>query len=188
MSELEERLRAIVRESDALMSALRAARAVGLPDWYIGAGAVRDLVWDRLHDRAPRAPRDVDVAFFDPSDLRRLRDHEAQEALARALPGVPWEATNQAAVHLWYEAVFGVSVPPLASCDEALATWPETVTCIGVRLRDDDAIEICAPLGLEDLFELVWRYNPVRASLDAFERRLARKDVAQRWPRARIVR
>lgn len=186
--ELDARLRAIVRESDALMRALRAARSVGLPDWFVGAGAVRDLVWDRLHDRAERAPRDVDVAFFDRSDLRRERDREAQAALARALPGVAWDATNQAAVHLWYADVFGTSVAPLASCADALATWPETATCVGVRLTEDDEIEICAPLGLDDLFALVWRHNAVRASAAEFERRLARKDVASRWPCAQIVR
>jgi hypothetical protein len=26
-----------------------------------------------------------------------------------------WEATNQAAVHLWYEQTFGFAVPPLTS-------------------------------------------------------------------------
>jgi uncharacterized protein len=41
---------------------------------------------------------------------------------------VPWEAKNQAAVHLWYERRFGQAVGPLTSIAEAVATWPETVS------------------------------------------------------------
>jgi hypothetical protein len=36
------------------MRALRAARAVDPPDWLIGGGVIRDLVWDHVHD--PRRP------------------------------------------------------------------------------------------------------------------------------------
>jgi hypothetical protein len=185
---LEERFLAMVRENDFLMSALLAARDVALPNWYIGAGVLRDFVWDRLHGRPPLPPRDIDVAFFDANDLSRDRDIDAQCALERRLGGVPWEAVNQAAVHLWYGEAFGTSASALTSCEAAIATWPETVTCVGIRLCVDDSIAICAPFGLEDLFGMIWRRNPARVTVDEFERRLARKHVHERWERVRIER
>jgi uncharacterized protein len=85
------------------MEALAAARDVDPPDWLVGGGVLRDLVWDRLHGRPrPAPPRDVDLAFFDPARLDPARDAEVEQALAARLPGVPWDAKNQAAVHTWY--------------------------------------------------------------------------------------
>src|SRR6266542_3022749 len=65
-----ERLTEIIRSSSWFMELLLAARDVRPPDWLLGGGALRDLVWDRLHGRAqPTPPRDVDLAFFDPERL-----------------------------------------------------------------------------------------------------------------------
>jgi hypothetical protein len=98
------RFEAIVRGTGWLMDALSAAREVDSPDWLIGAGAVRTAVWDRQHRFAEPTPlADIDLVFFDPGDLARERERELEARLRRALPGVPWQATNQASVHLWYE-------------------------------------------------------------------------------------
>jgi uncharacterized protein len=182
------RLEEIVRSTGWLMRALEAARQVDAPEWLIGAGAIRTAVWDRLHGYAePTALADVDLAYFDPADLSAERDRAITSRLHAALPGVPWDATNQAAVHIWYPGTFGISVAPLRSTAEGVATWPETATAIGVRLTADDALTICAPCGLGDLLGLVHRRNPRRVSIEEYERRLTAKRIAQRWPRATIV-
>src|SRR5438067_5990735 len=90
---------------------LETVRRLDPPDWYVGGGVIRSLVWDHLHGYSVPTPlADVDVAFFDPFDLTPGRDYAVEEALRDHLPGVPWEAKNQAAVHLWYGARFGRSV------------------------------------------------------------------------------
>jgi hypothetical protein len=183
---LTDRLRALVRESPLLMEALQAARAVDAPDWLIGAGAIRDAVWDVLHDRAPAAPRDIDVGYFDPDDLTPARDAAVAAQLRERGPELPWDAKNQAAVHLWYPQRFGVEVPPFRNTAEAIATFPETASCVGLRLEADDEIVVVAPYGLEDLFGLVCRRNPVRVTAEFYERRVADKGWSERWPRLRI--
>jgi hypothetical protein len=181
-------LEAIVRTTPWLMRALVAARDVDAPDWLIGAGAVRTAVWDRLHGFDEPTPlTDIDVGFFDPTDLSPERDRQVEDALRAALPEAPWQAKNQAAVHLWYPRKFGYTVEPLASSAEAIGTFPETAACVGVRLHLEDQLEIVAPLGLDDLLNLVHRYNPRRATVEEYERRLAAKRIAERWPRVTIV-
>lgn len=169
------------------MTILRAVRHCDPPDWLVGAGLIRNLVWDHLHGYSrPTPPRDIDVAFFDPADLSPERDAAVTAQLTAVLPGVEWEATNQAAVHLWYAELFGKTVPPLTSSAEAIATWPETATCTAVRLLPDDSIHIVAPFGLEDLFQMVLRRNPVQVTPEQFHQRLQDKQIRQKWPLVQV--
>jgi hypothetical protein len=179
---------AIVRSSPLAMRALRAAREVDPPDWLIGAGLIRNLVWDHLHafDR-PTPPKDVDLAFFDPANLQPEHEEATGNEVRRLAPDIPWDVKNQAAVHLWYPSVFGVEVDPLTSAADAVGTWPETATSVAVKLLPDERIDVIAPCGLEDLFGLVCRRNPRRVTVEEYRRRVQTKRVAERWPRVRVV-
>lgn len=182
------RLAAIVGRAPLLVEALRAARDVDAPDWLVSAGAIRDAVWDALHDRPLGAPpRDVDLAFFDPEDLAPGRDERVEEALRARAPALPWEAKNQASVHLWYPRRFGFEVPALRSSADGVATFPEVATCVGVRLLADDDLLVVAPHGLDDLLGGVCRHNPTRVPADLYERRVAEKGWPERWPRLQYV-
>jgi uncharacterized protein len=186
--DLGDRLRGLIRSSTEFMSILLAARDVAPPDWVVGSGIIRDLVWDSLHGReGPLLCKDVDVAFYDRDDLRPEHDREVAARLEDRLPGVAWDAKNQAAVHLWFEERFGYAVEPLTSMEDAVGTWPETAVCVAVRLQRDDQITVIAPLGLDDLFGLRLRRNPRRVSMEEFRRRLERKHVPERWPRVRVA-
>ncbi len=170
------------------MTILRTARRCNPPDWLVGAGLIRNLVWDHLHGYSePTPPRDIDVAFFDPVDLSPERDKAVTAQLTAVLPSVEWEATNQAAVHLWYAEMFGKTVPPLTSSAEAIATWPETATCTAVRLLPDDSLHIVAPFGLGDLFQMILRRNPAQVTQAQFQQRLRDKQIKQKWPLVNVI-
>ncbi|MEU4244226.1 nucleotidyltransferase family protein [Actinoplanes sp. NPDC026619] len=187
---MESALTDFIRSSPWLMRVLGAVRDTSLPDAWVGAGVLRDLVWGERYGPGfrPDHVRDVDVAFFDPNDLSRANDDRATEHLATRLPGVPWEAKNQAAVHTWYPQKFGGDpVEPFTGIRDALGTWPETATAVAVRLTDNVRISVCAPLGLEDLLNGVWRRNPRRISVEQSLARLARHDPRMRWPQVTVV-
>lgn len=182
------RLEAIVRDTPWLMSALQAVRDVDPPDWLLGAGAVRNAVWDRLHGyTAPTPLSDVDVAFFDPADLSPERDRGMEAALSARAPTVRWDAKNQAAVHLWYPERFGVEVKALTSSADGVWTSPETATAVALRLELSGRLLVVAPCGLGDLLGLVHRRNPRRVTRSEYLRRMAAKRIAQRWPRVTVV-
>lgn len=170
------------------MSALKAVRELGLSSWCIGAGAVRNLVWDALHELpAPSALNDIDVAYFDPSDASQTRDAALRERLCAIRPNLPWEVTNQAGVHLWFEGYFGHAVPPLRSLEDAVASWPEYATSVGVTLREDNKLEIISPHGLDDLFAMIVRRNPARVSVETYRERVAQKRYMERWPHVTVL-
>jgi len=184
-----ERLEAILRSTPWFMEALLAARQVAAPDWLIGAGAIRNAVWDHLHGFSEPTPlADVDLVFFDPTDTSVGRERQVEEALTSQLGGVPWEVRNQAVVHLWFPRKFGYEVEPFGSTAEAIASWPETATAVAVRLNENDDLTVVAPCGLGDLLGMVHRRNPARVTVEEYERRLATKRIAELWPRVTIVR
>lgn len=173
-----------VIESDReAVEVLRAAAALGLPDWWVGAGFVRNRVWDSISG-VPVAPdRDVDVAYFDPSRLDPREDARA-EAQARAiLPGAPWEIRNQARMHLHN------GVEPYTSTLDAMSRWPETATCVGVTLRDN-SVQMVACHGIGDLVGMVVRPSPAfddAAGRAKIRRRVEVKGWLGRWPGLRLA-
>ncbi|WP_010460532.1 nucleotidyltransferase family protein [Acidovorax radicis] len=182
-TEHHTRLVALVRASPALMGALRAVRMLGLGSWCIGAGAVRSLVWDDLHGFAEPTPLDdVDVVYFDPAREGTEHDAALEHRLRQEMPSVVWEVTNQATVHHWFARHLGQPVAPLESLEDGVGTWPEIATCVGVFLRADDSIGVVAPHGLDDLFNLIVRHNPLRADARTYRERVASKRFAARWP------
>lgn len=178
----------IVQSSAWLMQALTTLKSIGLPNAYIGAGAVRSVVWDYLHGYPVQAPSaDVDVVFFDPSDCGEERDHLIQHRLSEIHPEIPWDVTNQAGVYLWYAEYFGREAPPLSTLEEMIATWPETATAVAVRLTIKDQLDVIAPFGFSDLLNMVVRWNPARVSLEYYRNRVQQKQYQSRWPKLTVL-
>lgn len=183
-------LETLITGNEWFIRVLRCVRDEQIPDAWVGAGALRDLVWGELYGQEfrPDDVRDVDVAFFDLDDLSSEYDERVTARLSARCPGIPWEARNQAAVHTWYARKFGgEQPPPLTSIEDAIGTWPETATAVVVRLGRNDQIQICAPLGVDDLIGGVWRRNPRRVSLAQSLARLERHRPAERWPRVTVI-
>lgn len=187
-SELEQtsELLNIARSSLPLMQALEMARSLHLRSWCIGAGAVRNCVWDHLHGfSAAKTLDEVDLVYFD-NNAAPERDAQLLQQLNLICPLTRWDVTNQAHVHLWYEKLFGTQVQPLESLEQGIATWPEFATCVGLSLQDNGSISTIAPFGLQDLFELQIRHNPARASVATFNQRHQSKQWVHRWPKLTI--
>ena len=160
---------------------LAVVAAHGPPDAWIGAGFLRNAVWDVLSGRDPQdvPPADLDVVHHDPAQASAARDAAFEAALAAAAPGLPWSVANQARMH------GRNGHAPYRDLADALAHWPETATAIAARLRDG-AVEILAPHGVADLFALVAR--PTGADAGAMHARIAAKGWHDRWPMLRVLR
>lgn len=184
----EQELKKIIFSDNWFMEVLKVVRDCNPPNWFVGGGVIRNIVWDRLHGyKIPTPLRDIDVAIYDSRDLSAERDKLIQEELKKCLPNENWEVTNQAAVHLWYEECFGFKVDPHKSWEDAVSTWPETATSIGVRLLEDNSLIIVAPYGLEDLFNLILRRNKRRITQEIFLDRLKQKKICDKWPKVTVI-
>ncbi len=183
----EERLRAIVRADENLMAFLAAARALRLPQWRLAAGCVYQTVWNALSGKpAGTGIKDYDVVYFDASDL----SWEAEDGVIRRAEAVlggrwPVEIRNQARVHLWFEQRFGLPYPQLHSADEAFGYYAAVVHAVGIRLEEDDTIDIAAPFGLDDVFGMVIRPNPARRGDKGLAAKAAKAKAI--WPDLKLI-
>lgn len=164
------------------MRTLAAAAALELPDSWIGAGFVRNGVWDALHgyDR-PTPLNDVDVLYFDPYDRSRETERRLEQRLERDMPGVPWSVRNQARMHLQNGDA------PYRSVLDAMRCWPETATGVAVRLDRAGQVEFVAAHGIDDLVNLEVRPTPHFAGkLHAYRARMKKKRWTTIWPRLTV--
>jgi len=179
----EARLEAILRAAPSLMRVMETARDLDLPDWLIVSGAIYQRVFNHLTGRDPDyGIKDYDLAYFDASNI----SYEAEDVVIRRAAAAfepPLrelvEVRNQARVHVWFEGKFGEPYAPLSCSAEALERFVSPIFAVAARLDRDDRVVIVAPFGLEDLFAMRLRPNPIRKT-GGFARTAA--GVTSRWP------
>ena len=185
---LQHRFETIIRADPDLMLLLVRLRSVGLPQWRLVAGCLYQTVWNHLTGR-PRGTeiKDYDLTYFDADDL----SWEAEDAIIRRVGAAtrgcvgPVEVRNQARVHRWFAARFGVRYDTLASADEALQRYASVVHAIGIRLEEDDRFDVAAPFGLEDLFGMIVRPNRVLDNATSHTSKAQRAKTI--WPEITVV-
>ena len=169
-------------ESDELrLNALECVRLLDLPDCYIAAGFVRNLVWDFLHKKAlPTQLNDIDVIYFDPSETNP-EQYQVYESMLRELnPNLHWQVRNQAFMHLRNND------NPYTSSLDAMSYWPEKETAIGIRKLNDGRLQCVSAFGIDSLFNLHITHNPKRLR-SVFEERVNSKGWLITWRNLEVV-
>lgn len=175
---------AILRADALRWRLLEIVRDLNLPDGWIGAGFIRNAVWDHLHGRAPSPPSgDVDVIWYDPHRNDAARDARYEAALRTVDSSIAWSVKNQARMHSRN------GDRPYKSATDAMRFWPETATAIAVRRSENDDVMVAAPFGFDDLLQLILQPTPrFRGEKRAvFEDRLHSKAWVTTWPLLRAA-
>jgi hypothetical protein len=181
-------LEELIRTSPLLMDVLVGLREDGLPDHLLVAGAIYNLVWNRLTGRPDlNGINDVDVFYFDASDLGWDAEDVVIKRLDRRFAHLPLpvQVRNQARVHLWFPQKFGMPFEPLKSSAEMLGRYSSKAHAVGARLEDDDRLTIVAPFGLDDNFAFRLTPNLVLDNKRAHEAKAARAQSL--WPEVTVL-
>ncbi|MEH6759473.1 MAG: nucleotidyltransferase family protein [Parasphingorhabdus sp.] len=177
-------LKKLMMADPSRWAVLDIVRSLDLADCWVGAGFVRDAVWDNLHGRMPsELTADIDVIWFGSDDSKAAKDRALEAELHRIRPDLNWSVKNQARMNERNGDA------DYRSATDAMCFWPETATAVAVRRSDQDQCEIAAPFGLDDLFELrltaAGRFANEKRSV--FLERLEQKQWLQRYPKLRII-
>jgi len=178
----EKEITHIIENDEWMMRVLQAASELNLPDWWIGAGFLRNRIWDYLEDNTPIESRDVDLVYFDSSIVTAEKDWQYDEYMNATFPFAEWEVRNQARMH--YKNGF----EPFTSTADGISHWTETATAIAVRLTNNQ-LEYLFCYGTDDVFELIARPTPFfeqEPKLAIYRERMTEKNWQNRWPHLRI--
>lgn len=172
----------LIQKDSWMMEVLTATESLGLPDWWIGAGFVRNKVWNVLHQTDELTTKDIDVIYFDKADISKETEKGYENVLDKLLPSKNWTVKNMARMHLvngdqdqreYFDSIDGFS------------HWPETVTCVAVKKVGEKLI-LEAPYGIDDIVNLQVRPNIKYPSPTTYTRRIREKDWKDIWPKLRF--
>ena len=126
------------------MAALLAVSALGIPDCWLAAGFVRNMVWDVLHGYASILLNAIDAIFYDPIDRDGAKARSVKETLNKH-PNQIREVVNQALKHV------RTGDAPYKDSADTMSFRPEIKTAVGARLSSDGDLQLPAPIGIESL-------------------------------------
>jgi hypothetical protein len=173
-------------KSEVISKVLELAPKLGLPDWYLGAGAIAQTIWNELHNfPLEQGIKDCDLVYFDTDSSYEAEDKYIQKAkkLFKDV-SVEVEVRNEARVHLWYGSKHGKEIKPYTSTEDAINTWPTTATATGVRYQGSKLV-VYAPYGLNDMMGLIARANKGLITREVYEKKIERWQ--QVWPKLTVI-
>ena len=163
-----------VRENPDMMAILTIIRNLGLQDSWLAAGSVRNFIWNILSGKSGfDAETDVDVIFFDPT-VSYEKTLQLEMELRKAFPAYSWELKNQVYMHS-----HSPNTQPYTSSKDAMSKYPECCTAIGLRLLENDKLELFAPYGLADIRAFQVRPTP-HFLADAERKKLYRQRIRKK--------
>jgi hypothetical protein len=176
-------IRKLVLADAWMMDVLRAASQLALPDWWIGAGFLRNKVWDAIEGNESKPSKDVDLVYFNKQDTKPETDWNYDEQLKNKYPLATWEVRNQARMH------YVNDFEPYTSTADGITHWVETATCVAVKLQDNK-LQFLFCHGLDDLLGLIARPSPCIQGpelMKLFHNRIDQKKWQQRWPHLTVM-
>ncbi|MFD1413065.1 nucleotidyltransferase family protein [Oceanobacillus jeddahense] len=183
MIEFEDRLIAILQQDSYILSVLQTVEKLQLNDCWIAAGLIRSKVWDTLYDCHTKI-NDIDVIYFDQTDLSEDTEKKLKAKLERWMPKQPWSVKNQARMHLKNNNL------PYTSSFDGVSHFPETPTAVAAQM-DHHEIKIMAPYGLEDLFQGIVKPTPYYVNgtelHSVYRERMRSKDWEANWKNLSIA-
>jgi hypothetical protein len=178
----EEDITRLLRGDPWRMDVLRAAAELDLPDWWIGAGFLRNAIWDSIEGKDSPPTRDVDLVYFDGEKTDREIDLTYDNEMKKKYPIAEWEIRNQARMH------YVNDFPPYTSTEDGISHWVETATCVAVK-TEQEKLRYLFCHGTDDLFGLVARPIPkfrTEELMPVFYRRIEEKNWRKKWPHLRV--
>lgn len=162
---------------------------LGLLDCWLVSGSLFQTVWNIQTGREPTyGIKDYDVFYFDDSDT----SWEAEDKVIQA--GVSLfsdlkadiQIRNQARVHLWYEEKFDASYPKLTSSCDGIDRFTTPSSMYGITKDDRGTLDVYAPYGFGDPFNLTVRPNPAsRPVAHVYAEKSQR--WKERWPELNVI-
>jgi hypothetical protein len=179
-------LKQILLQNKKLKLVLELLQNSNLRNYYIGAGAVNQTVFNYYHGfDLEYGIKDFDIVYYD-EDTSYEKEDKIIKEIKKLIKDVEVEVDikNEARVHLWYKEKFGFEIEPYRNTEEAISRWGATITCVGVRLERDELI-VFAPYGLNDIFNMIVR--PIKEEFKEENYVIRAEKWVEKWPKLKVI-
>jgi len=171
-----EIVRRWISEDKFRLECLRNSASTVNYEWYLSAGFVRNLVWDKLQGHMEVTPlNDIDLIYFDSSNTSPDQDVEIENELIKSMPASNWSVKNQARMSLKH------GHDPYSGCIEAMSYWPEIQTAIAVTITKGGVVSVKSPFPACEVIRLAATKNP-KCTSNVFQSRVSSKKWLELWP------
>ena len=177
-------LKEIIFKNEKLKEILQLLQKTDLVNYYVAAGAVNQTIFNYYHGyELDYGIKDYDIVYYD-KDI----SYEAEDKIIKKITSLLFkynvDVKNEARVHLWYKEKFGKEIKQYTSVEEAISKWGASVTCIGIRLENNNLV-VYAPYGLNDIFNMVIR--PIKEDFSENHYNKRAEKWLNKWPNIEVV-
>ena len=186
LSEQIDILKNILLQNPKLKEVLTILSKSKLENYYVAAGCINQTVFNYYHGKElDFGIEDFEIVYFD-DDLSYEKEDKVIRYVKDLLNDINIELDikNEARVHLWYGDKYGKDIKPYTSVEDAISSWGTSITCIGVRLENDELI-VCAPYGLDDLFSMTIR--PIKRQFTEEQYLIKTAKWKSKWPKLKVL-
>ena len=155
-------------------------------NYYAGAGGVNQTVFNYYHGYDINyGIKDFDIVYYDSDE-----SYEAEDIIIKDLESrlshidTSFDIKNQGRVYIWYNEKYGTDRDKYKSVEDAISSWGATVTCVGVRLENNE-LKVYCPYGLNDVFSMIIR--PVKKEFEKESYVKRANKWKEKWEKLKIV-
>ncbi|MBQ3511219.1 MAG: nucleotidyltransferase family protein [Bacilli bacterium] len=155
-------------------------------NYYVGAGGVNQTVFNYYHGYDINyGIKDFDIVYYDNDESYEAEDIIIKD-LERKLSHIDtsFDIKNQGRVYIWYNEKYGTNRDKYTSVEDAISSWGATVTCIGVRLENNE-LKVYCPYGLNDIFSMIIR--PVKKDFEKESYIKRASKWKEKWKKLKII-
>lgn len=127
-------------------------------NYYLSAGCINQTVFNYYHNYDLNyGIEDYDIVYYDEDTSYEKEDKIIKDLELKLKDlNLSFDIKNEKRVPIWYNKKYNTNRKDYLSVEEAISRWGTTITCLGVRTTNNKLI-VCAPYGLNDLFNLTLR-------------------------------
>lgn len=155
-------------------------------NYYLAAGCINQTIFNYYHNYdLDYGIGDYDIVYYDEDTSYEKEDiiiKDLKERLKHL--DLKFDIKNEKRVHIWYNEKYKTNRKEYQSVEDAISKWGTTITCLGVRMENNKLI-VCAPYGLNDLFNLILRPVKIDFTKEAYEKKVTK--WTSKWELLKVI-
>ena len=187
-----EQLESILNKSKKIKEILRVLEQYSkenqdFKNYYLAAGCINQTIFNYYHNYdLDYGIGDYDIVYYDEDTSYEKEDiiiKDLKERLKHL--DLKFDIKNEKRVHIWYNEKYKTNRKEYESVEDAISKWGTTITCLGVRMENNKLI-VCAPYGLNDLFNLILRPVKIDFTKEDYEKKVTK--WTSKWELLKVIR